>query len=51
MWYYAERRGIIMEEIKWESLKIEIEEYLEAADDIEDGLSQSPTIESPNRAE
>ena len=40
MWYYAERRGIIMEEIKWESLKIEIEEYLEAADDIEDGLSQ-----------
>ena len=40
MWYYAERRGIIMEEIKWESLKIEIEEYLEAADDIEDGLAQ-----------
>tara|TARA_R100000388_G_scaffold91615_1_gene73810 strand:+ start:312 stop:803 length:492 start_codon:yes stop_codon:yes gene_type:complete len=40
MWHYAERRGLNMEEIKWQSLKIEIEEYLEAADDIEDGLSQ-----------
>tara|TARA_S200002703_G_scaffold69521_1_gene60319 strand:+ start:332 stop:814 length:483 start_codon:yes stop_codon:yes gene_type:complete len=29
-----------MEEIKWESLKIEIREYMEAADDIEDGLSK-----------